>query len=81
VLKGRLDGALGSLSWWGAALPMAGAWSSMDFEVPSSLIYDSIILCFDIHFNPIMVSPHSEGPQALSAKPGIFVVLKPHGKL
>jgi len=24
VLKARLDGALGSLSWWGAALPMAG---------------------------------------------------------
>ena len=24
VLRARLDGALGSLSWWGAALPMAG---------------------------------------------------------
>ena len=24
ALKARLDGALGSLSWWGAALPMAG---------------------------------------------------------
>ena len=24
VLKARLDGALGSLSWWGAALPTAG---------------------------------------------------------
>jgi len=24
VLKARLDGALGSLSWWGAALPIAG---------------------------------------------------------
>lgn len=24
VLKAGLDGALGSLSWWGAALPMAG---------------------------------------------------------
>jgi len=23
VLKARLDGALGSLSWWGAALPTA----------------------------------------------------------
>jgi len=23
-LKARLDGALGSLSWWGVALPMAG---------------------------------------------------------
>jgi len=25
--KTRLDGALGSLSWWGAALPTAGGWS------------------------------------------------------
>jgi len=24
ALKARLDGALGSLSWWGAALPTAG---------------------------------------------------------
>jgi len=24
LLKGRLDGALSSLSWWGAALSMAG---------------------------------------------------------
>jgi len=24
ALKTTLDGALGSLSWWGAALPMAG---------------------------------------------------------
>jgi len=24
VLKARVDGALGSLVWWGAALPMAG---------------------------------------------------------
>jgi len=24
VFKARLDGALGFLSWWGAALPMAG---------------------------------------------------------
>mgnify|MGYP001852487072 CR=1 FL=1 len=30
ALKARLDGALGSLSWWGAALPTAGvgaAWA------------------------------------------------------
>jgi len=24
VLKARLDGALGSLMWWGAILPLAG---------------------------------------------------------
>jgi len=24
TLKARLDGALGSLSWWGVALPVAG---------------------------------------------------------
>jgi len=27
VLKTRLDGALGSLSWWVASLPMAGGWN------------------------------------------------------
>ena len=27
ALKARLDGALGSLSWWGAALPTAGVWA------------------------------------------------------
>jgi len=31
-----LDGALGSLSWWGAALPMARGWGSMGFELPSN---------------------------------------------
>ena len=35
VLKARLDGALGSLSWWGAALPMAGGLGWVGFEVPS----------------------------------------------
>jgi len=29
VLRTRLDGALGSLSWWVAALPMAGTGSSL----------------------------------------------------
>jgi len=27
VLKARLDGALGSLIWWVAILPMAGGWN------------------------------------------------------
>jgi len=26
AFKARLDGALGSLSWWGAALPKVGSW-------------------------------------------------------
>jgi len=34
VLKARLDGALGSLSWWGAALPTSWGW--MGFEAPSN---------------------------------------------
>ena len=27
ALKDRLDGALGSLIWWVASLPMAGGWN------------------------------------------------------
>ena len=27
VLKARLDRALGSLSWWGGAMPMTGGWN------------------------------------------------------
>lgn len=27
VLKAKLDGALGSLSWWEVSLPMAGGWN------------------------------------------------------
>ena len=34
VLKARLDGALGSLIWWVAALPMAGGWHWVGFKVP-----------------------------------------------
>jgi len=36
VLKARLDGALGSLIWWVAALPMAGGWDCVGFEVCSN---------------------------------------------
>jgi len=32
----KLNGALGSLIWWMAALPMAGGWSWMGFRVPSN---------------------------------------------
>jgi len=43
VLKARLDGTLGSLSWWGAALPMTEGWKWMVFEVPSNLIHSMIL--------------------------------------
>jgi len=36
ALKAKLDGALGSLSWWGAALPMTRAEALRDFRVPSN---------------------------------------------
>ena len=32
----EVDGALGSLSWWGAALPMAGSWGWVGVRVPSN---------------------------------------------
>jgi len=35
ALKANLDGALGSLSWGVAALPMAEGWDWVGFEVPS----------------------------------------------
>ncbi len=35
ALKARLDGAPGSLSWWGA-LPMAQGWDWVGFKVPSN---------------------------------------------
>jgi len=43
ALKARLDGAPGSLSWWGAALPMAGRWDWMGFEIPSNLSHSMIL--------------------------------------
>jgi len=36
VLKARLDGALGSLVWWVAALPMTKDWDEVGFKVPSN---------------------------------------------
>jgi len=36
VLRAGLDGALGSLSWKGTALPMAGDWGWMGFKAPSN---------------------------------------------
>jgi len=37
ALKSMLEGALGSLSWWVAALPMAEGWKLMGFKIPSNL--------------------------------------------
>ena len=36
VFKARVDGALGSLSCWVAALPMAGNWNWTNFIVSSN---------------------------------------------
>jgi len=43
ALKARWDGALGSLSWWGAALPMARDWEWVIFIVPSNLSQPMIL--------------------------------------
>ena len=34
VFEIQLDAALGSLSWWVTALPMAGGWELIIFKVP-----------------------------------------------
>jgi len=36
MLKARLDGALGSLSWWEVSLPTAGGWNWMVIKVLSN---------------------------------------------
>jgi len=43
ALKARLDGALGSLIWWVAALLMAGGWNWMGFKVPSKPNHSMIL--------------------------------------
>ena len=45
ALKARWDGALGSLSWWGAALPMAEGgteWALRSLQ--PELFCDSVVL-------------------------------------
>jgi len=42
VLQARLDGAVGSLSWWGSQ-PMAGAWDWVGFKVPSDPSHSVIL--------------------------------------
>jgi len=36
VFKARVNGALGSLSWWVATLLVAWVWNWVDFKVPSN---------------------------------------------
>jgi len=43
ALKARLDGALGSLSWWEAALPMAEGWGWLGCELPSNPNHSRIL--------------------------------------
>ena len=42
ILQARLDRALGSLIWWGAALSIAGGWNWVIFKVPSNLSHSMI---------------------------------------
>ena len=46
VLKARLDGILGSLSWWVAALPVAWGWGRMGFK---SLPTQTILQFYEIN--------------------------------
>jgi len=46
ALKASLDGALGSLIQWAAALPTAEAWKWMIFKIPSSNLSHSVIPWF-----------------------------------
>ena len=43
ALKARLDRALGSLSWWGTALPTAGVGAEWGCEVPSNSNHSVIL--------------------------------------
>ena len=43
VFKARFNGALGSLIWWVATLPMTGAWNWMIFEVPCNPSHSMIL--------------------------------------
>ena len=45
VFRASLDGALGSLIQWVAALSTARGWRLTIFKVPSNLIHSVILLC------------------------------------
>ena len=48
AIRVRLDGALGILSWWGAALPVAVGWGYKFFTVPSNPSHSMILHFYDI---------------------------------
>ena len=52
AFKARLDRALGSLSWWGAALPTQGAWRQMIFKVLSNISRFMILWLFYVSSAP-----------------------------
>ena len=43
AFKARMDGALGSLTWWMAALPASAGWNWMGFKVPSDVSRSTIL--------------------------------------
>ena len=43
AFKARLDGILGSLTWWLATLPMGGGWNWVIFKVPSNQSHSVIL--------------------------------------
>ena len=52
VLKVRLDGALGSLSWWAVALSTEGAgtgWALSSLPIQAILWFYNTMLCLDFH--------------------------------
>jgi len=58
VFKARLDRALGSLGWGGAALSMAGSWNYMIFEVISNTSHFMIMIIIRFpHWQKPCLSP------------------------
>lgn len=43
VFSASLDGALGSLSWWVATLPITGTWNWMIFKGSCNLCHSMIL--------------------------------------
>jgi len=68
ALKARLDGALGSLSCWEAALPMAGGWNWWALRLfPTQARYSVILMavqllpsayCCDVSISPVPAACH-----------------------
>ena len=45
VLKARLDGALGSLIWWVAAVTMTGVWNWVSFKILFNSNHSLLLCC------------------------------------